>query len=245
MCPYPEDITQKEYEDVLHVVLSIYRDCNITTLPIDVIGILKHYGFRVYSYSTLREQNEEVFELCCSYTNDSFRWKDIIGYNEKAHNRRINFSLMHELGHVILKTKSEVLCDSFASHIIAPRILIHKFGCRNAEQIHDLFGLSYAAANRVLTDYRKWFHHSYYASFQPSMPELLLAQRFVKLTPLGSLNENCKERFFHAKPSNISIGADITDEMLFAHLKNSYQTRRKASIHGISISEYLMYRYGF
>lgn len=167
MYPYPHNIAPQEYEEVLHAILSLYRDCNVTTFPIDVRSILKHYGFRIYSYSTLREQNEEIFELCRSYTNDSFRWKDIIGYNEKAHDRRIFFSLMHELGHVVLKTKSEMLCDAFASHILAPRILVHKFGCRNAEQIHDQFGLSYSASNVVLSDYKAWFDHISHTTRKP------------------------------------------------------------------------------
>lgn len=188
MCPYPQDITQLQYEEILRAVLRIYRDCKIATFPINFRDILKHYGFRVYSYSTLREQNEEIFELCCSYTNDSFRWKDIIGFNEKAHNRRIAFSLMHELGHVILKTKSEMLCDIFASHILAPRILVHKFGCRNAEQIHDQFGLSYSASNNILSDYKAWFDHICYTARKP-LPleqelEMLFFQAHAEYKPL-------------------------------------------------------------
>ncbi|PST29773.1 ImmA/IrrE family metallo-endopeptidase [Enterocloster lavalensis] len=164
---YPHDITQQEYKEILHAVLNIYRDCNVAAFPLDVGSILKHYGFRIYSYSTLRELNEEVFEICCSYTNDSFRWKDIIGYNEKAHSRRIAFSLMHELGHVVLKTKSETVCDAFASHILAPRILVHRYKCRNAEQIHDQFGLSYSASNITLSDYKAWYDHICFTTRKP------------------------------------------------------------------------------
>lgn len=181
MYPYPQDITQQEYEEILHSVLNIYRDCNVTTFPIDFKNILKHYGFRIYSYSTLRKQNEEIFELCCSYTNDSFRWKDIIGYNEKAHSRRIAFSLMHELGHVILNTKSEVLCDAFASHILAPRILVHRFRCRNAEQIHDKFGLSYSASNNILADYRAWLNHISHITREPLSIEQELESIFFQI----------------------------------------------------------------
>lgn len=177
---YPHDISPQEYVEILHAVLSIYRDCNVTTFPIDFRNILKHYGFRLYSYSTLREQNEEIFELCRSYTNDSFRWKDIIGYNEKVHSRRIAFSLMHELGHVMLKTKSENVCDAFASHILAPRILVHKFGCRNAEQIHNQFGLSYSASNVILSDYNAWFDHISHTTRKPLPMEQELESIFFQ-----------------------------------------------------------------
>ena len=56
-----------------------------------------------------------------------------------------------ELGHVILKTKSEMLCDIFASHILAPRILVHKFGCRNAEQILSLIHILELVLQGVVT----------------------------------------------------------------------------------------------
>lgn len=56
---YPHDISPQEYVEILHAVLSIYRDCNVTTFPIDFRNILKHYGFRLYSYSTLREQKKK------------------------------------------------------------------------------------------------------------------------------------------------------------------------------------------
>lgn len=207
MCLYPLDITPQEYEDIMHAILRIYRDCNITSFPIDFRGILKHYKFRIFSYSTLREYNEEVFELCCSYTSDSFRWKDIIGYNEKAHSRRIAFSLMHELGHVTLKTKSETLCDAFASHILAPRILVHMFKCRNAEQIHDQFGLSYSASNNTLSDYRAWFDHISHTTRKPLPVEQSLETLFLPLQA-----ETKQEKLFRQKKKRLTKRQREMDE---------------------------------
>ena len=65
---YPHDITQQEYKEILHAILNIYRDCNVAAFPLDVGSILKHYGFRIYSYSTLRELNEEVGAAAARWT---------------------------------------------------------------------------------------------------------------------------------------------------------------------------------
>jgi len=76
---------------------------------------------------------------------------------------------MHELGHYLLghtetSRENENEADYFASCILAPRIAIRKTLCRTADDIHDTFGLSYAASNRVLADYKKWSIRKKYSS---------------------------------------------------------------------------------
>ena len=100
-------------------------------------------------------------------------------YEAKAHSRRIQFTIAHEFGHVFLKTDNEDKADEFASHFLAPRILIHKYKCHDAIQIHDTFGLSYQASNRALMSYKEWFRNiSYSATRKPTEPELELEQIF-------------------------------------------------------------------
>lgn len=161
-------------------IVAIYAECNIQFFPVDCNSVVSHFGFRIYSYGELRTRNKRLYELATAYSRDSFTFTNIIAYNEKQAARRIPFSLIHELGHYILEHKEESPeneddADEFASHFLAPRILIHKYGYRTADQIHDAFGLSYAAANRALVSYRKWFREiSYRIPRQPTEPELQL-----------------------------------------------------------------------
>ncbi|WP_320937080.1 MULTISPECIES: ImmA/IrrE family metallo-endopeptidase [Enterocloster] len=229
-------------EQLYEIIYMIYTDCGIVEFPIDCFEVVRKYDYRIKGYSELSQKKKAA---CRKLSDDACLIDDTLYYEENAHSGRMRFSIAHELGHAFLKTQVEDDCDRFASHFLAPRILIQKMGHKNAEQIHDTFGLSYAASNRALADYQRWLHCSYYASFQPSTPELLLAQRFIKITPQESLRENCKKRILQPKSSGIPNGMEITNEMLFAHLKNCPQERRKASIHGIPVNEYLMYRYSF
>jgi len=170
--------------DLMDCILSAYVECNIQAFPVDCFSIITHYGFRIFSYAELKKQNPRLHELASSYSRDSFTFEGIVAYNEKHSACRISFSLMHELGHFILGHTDDSLvnedeADEFASHFLAPRILIHRYNCRNADQIHDTFGLSYAASNRALTSYREWYRNvSYRTPRQPSEPELQLGRIF-------------------------------------------------------------------
>lgn len=177
---YPtRGITFEEYTKIVETTLMVYKECKVTSFPFSCFDILNHYNFRVYSYSELKEQNPELFHLCCSYSNDSFKLHNIIGYNERAYTKRIKFSLMHELGHALLNTKSEDSANFFASYILAPRILIHKYNCRTADKIHEFFGISITAANNILLDYRDWFDFISFTTRKPLPAEQELANIFL------------------------------------------------------------------
>ncbi len=178
---------------LMEKIVKIYIECNIQTFPIDHTSVIGHYGFKIYSYSELQQLNKRIYELAIAYSKDSFTFANIIAYNEQQSNSRVLFSLMHEFGHNILgheedTKENEDDADEFASHFLAPRILIHKYGYRDADRIHDTFGLSYAASNRALASYKEWFREiSHSVPREPSQPELQLEQIFF---PRGKIAQH-------------------------------------------------------
>lgn len=153
------DFKETDYEKLLINILKVYKDCNITSFPIDCSAILKYYGFHVFGYSRLKEINDELYQICHRCTDDAFTYKQIIAYNDKTNPGRIRFSLMHELGHFFMDSSgleypSEKLVDYFASNILAPRAAIFRYRCKTYGEIHDIFDISYAAARRALEDYK-------------------------------------------------------------------------------------------
>ena len=139
-------------------ILSIYKECKIQTFPIDCELILQHYGFVLYTYKELQNANKTLYNAAKSYSNDAFRFRMSIYYNSCMPKNRIRFTLMHELGHFILghqsqEIESEQEADYFASCMLVPRIAILRTGCTTADDIHDQFEVSYAAANRILSDF--------------------------------------------------------------------------------------------
>lgn len=162
-------------------VLEVYQTCQIRSFPIDCASIMKAYGFTLYTYQELRQTNPELYAAARKYSDDAFKFRMSIFYNADSVDGRVRFSLMHELGHHLFghegrSAEEEEEADCFASHILAPRILIHHLlKEKDADSIHEYFSLSYAASNSALLDYRKWLgtklgsaERELYALFTPA-----------------------------------------------------------------------------
>lgn len=141
----------------------MFRKCDIHSFPINCEDLLKHYGYRIFSYKELRDRNPELYNLSLGYSEDAFRAgaSKIVAYNPDRPHGRIRFSLMHELGHHILEhagtsDQNEKEANAFASHILAPRMAIHYSRCKNPNDVARLFDMSFEAADNAFIDYRRW-----------------------------------------------------------------------------------------
>lgn len=177
-------------EYLYQCIFNAYKTYGISAFPIDCFEILRQHKFKIKKYSELSPIKEAA---CWELSEDACLIENTLYYNELAFQRRIIFTIAHELGHHFLKTSNEDDADEFASHFLAPRILIHKYRLRTADQIHDTFGLSYSASNRALKSYQEWcwdIRRSY--PHMPSEPELQLEQIFFpkKETPVLATSED-------------------------------------------------------
>lgn len=177
-----------DYKIINDKVLEVFTVCEIHEFPVNCTEILKHYGFRLFTYSEIQSSDAELYAIAKEYSDDAFKYGNIICYNNSGPEGRIRFSLMHELGHFVLDHKetsrlNEDEADYFASCVLAPRVAIHKTLCRTADAIHDTFGLSYAASNRALTDYKKWHGRKKYDSEHQLFDYLYPKNTVVERTP--------------------------------------------------------------
>lgn len=159
-----------DYLDIIKMVCKIYKENSIYQVPIDCFSLLENYGFRIRTYEDLEKVNPELRVLCGCASDDAFTdgFNRIIAYNSKTNPGRIRFSLMHELSHHVLGHKektwnNEKEADILANHILAPRPLIEHYHCESIEDIHNKFGISYAAASHAWRDYDKWMHRPLYS----------------------------------------------------------------------------------
>lgn len=174
-----------DYQNLYDSILFAYMFFGIDSFPIDCFDLVRKCGFRIVKYADLSNKKKIA---CRTLSNDACFLDGTLFYEAQAHPQRVQFTIAHEFGHVFLKTNDEDNCDEFASHFLAPRILIHKYGYQDAEQLHDAFGLSYRAANRALLSYKEWFRNiSYSATKKPTEPEQQLEHIFFpepNLVPL-------------------------------------------------------------
>lgn len=148
---------------ILESTIKVFQECKVKSFPIDCFELLKHYNYRIYTYDELKDKNIDLYEMCIDYSYDAFcdRVSRIIAYNSQMPKGRVRFSLMHELGHHILKhsasnQQAEKEANMFASYILAPRMAIHYAKCKNANDVHRTFGLSFEASEFAFADYRRW-----------------------------------------------------------------------------------------
>lgn len=185
-------------------IFYIYKKYNILTFPINCFELAEKYGYKIIKYSDLTETKRCA---CLSLSKDACIVEKILHYEDRNIVERIRFSIAHELGHVFLNSELEEDADNFASHFLAPRIMIHKYRCETSDQIHDIFGLSYDASNRALTDYRKWYENIAQTTHKPSEPERQLELLMDKRSYQDiDLEEDEDEEY---KPTSEEIYADI------------------------------------
>ena len=152
--------------ELLAIVLKIYKKCNITKFPFDCAAVLESFGYKVIPYSKIQLDNPELYELCKAMSYDAFTHvnKKYVMFNDNMNKGRIRFSLMHELGHIVLnhsdQTKdNDIEADNFAATILAPYIMIYEYSCKTYLDVRRRFGLSYKAANVTLAKCRYWQVH--------------------------------------------------------------------------------------
>ena len=168
-----------DYNYIRKKSAKVIIECNVKRFPIDCFSILKHYGYKIYSYSELYEKNKELYDMCLSYSDDAFRSGSmgVIAYNDRKSKTRIRFSLMHELGHHVLKHKNdtprnESEANYFASNILAPRIAIYYAKLKTVNEVANLFDISSSAAYYAAQDFSIWCKDVCYAGMHDYDKEL-------------------------------------------------------------------------
>lgn len=145
--------------DIQEKILSFYRTFSIRSFPIDHFSIVEQLGFKIRSYSELSTKKAAALR---QLSPDACILDDTLYYESKCPKGRVRFTIMHEIGHIVLESASENDADVFASHSLAPRMAIHYSGCKNAADVVRFFGLSEEAADYAFNDYRSWHRTAVY-----------------------------------------------------------------------------------
>lgn len=144
-----------DYDKIKYIVFTIYEQCNITGLPFHCSDVLSKRGYECKKYSQLTKNK---YQACLELSPDSCTIGNTIYYNDRKSLRRIRFSLMHELGHIELKTDNEAEANLFASNILCPSIVLHFSRLNNIREISNLFNISLECAKYAKEFYERWLY---------------------------------------------------------------------------------------
>ena len=168
-------ISDQRYEEIKRIVVRMFVKYGVSCVPINGFEIAHKMGVKVFPYSTIApskrwlliKKSEDGFSV--ERTNG--QW--YIFYNDEKGYGRVNHTIMHEIGHIVLDhTEDSELAEKevkfFAKYALAPPVLIHKLKLNDPESISQRFEISYEAACYAYDYYKKWlrFGSSDYTDYE-------------------------------------------------------------------------------
>ena len=159
-------MSNERYEGIKRTVTWLFVRYKVSCIPINSFEIAVKIGAKVIPYSAyplktrllLLKKSEDGF--CIEKENGEW----FIFYNDYKPYGRINNTLMHEIGHIVLDhTEDSELAESevkfFAKYALAPPVLIHKLSLSNPLDISNTFDISLEAAQYAYNYYLKWLRY--------------------------------------------------------------------------------------
>lgn len=175
-------LSNQRVEEIKRIVSQIFINYNVHCTPISGFELATKMKIRLIPYSSFPSKIKDIMikESPDGYCTKPFLpdhsttienySKSIIFYNDcNIIYGRINNTIMHEIGHIVLQhSEDSKLAEKevkfFAKYALVPPVLIHIKGLGNADiaQVAEEFNVSYQAAFYALQYYHKWLYHSQY-----------------------------------------------------------------------------------
>ena len=160
-------LSDKRYEEIKRTVIDTFVKYGVTCVPVNGFEIATKMGVKVIPYSS---KDKRIQRLLFKKSEDGFcvekddgKW--LIFYNDHRDYGRINNTLLHEIGHIILDhSEDSELAEKevkfFAKYALVPPVLVHKLKLETPEEIAHVFAVSNEAAVYALDYYQKWLRYS-------------------------------------------------------------------------------------
>lgn len=151
------------YEEIREIMSSLLCRHRITHFPISGFEIAKRQGIKIVPYS---HYSEELRKLYMSASNDGFNvinheGQAIIYYNDGMPYERINFTILHELAHIILGHRehsvlAEKEANFAAGFLIAPPAALALFNPQSPLEVRTICQTSRQASVHSFKRYQSW-----------------------------------------------------------------------------------------
>ena len=187
------------YEQIKATVVATYDKYDIRHIPIDCYEICLKMNIKLVEYSKLTDiglqkaisVSEDGFCMLKDEGNMPFNYEQwYIFYNDSMGKERIKFTILHEIGHIVLgHTQHSELAESeanfFAKYAISPPPLIDKIKPEDFVELADKFELSMECAFNSMRYYNNWLNYGgkCYKDY-----ELKLLEQFEPYFERGDVN---------------------------------------------------------
>ncbi len=167
-------------EEIKQIAIQILMKYDVSSVPIDVFELAEKMGIKVTPYSCYPKEKLSIL-LYCSKDGVSLEKDSVphIFYNDEKNHFRIRYTIMHEIGHIVLNHQeqselAEKEANFFAKNILAPPVLIHELHISTVEEIVVQFDISLEAATYAFDYYQKWLHYGkrYYTPYECDLLQL-------------------------------------------------------------------------
>lgn len=159
-------LSVNRYEEIKRTIVNLFAKYNIKCIPVNGFELATKMGITVVPYSVRSEKKRYLF---LKKSEDGFCVEKSTGewyifYNDKKEYGRINNTIFHEIGHIVLDhSEDSELAEKevkfFAKYALVPPVLVHKLGLTDPYQIQEAFDVSFSAACYAYSYYQKWLQY--------------------------------------------------------------------------------------
>ena len=174
-------LTDERYEEIKQKVVNLFVQHRVSCVPVNGFELALKMGIRVIPYSAIAQNKRH---LLIKKSEDGFcvekttgEW--LIYYNDEKDYGRINNTIFHEIGHIVLDhTEDSELAEKevkfFAKYALVPPVLVHKLNLNSPADIANIFEVSFEAACYAYSYYKKWLKYGnfYYTDYELTLLNL-------------------------------------------------------------------------
>lgn len=159
-------LSDERYEEIKKIVVDLFVKYDVCCVPVNGFELAAKMGVKVIPYGAISESKRYLLlkksQDGFSVERDSGEW--YIYYNDKKDYGRVNNTIMHEIGHIVLDhSEDSELAEKevkfFAKYALVPPVLVDKLQLDKPESIAVIFGVSFEAASYAYSYYEKWLRY--------------------------------------------------------------------------------------
>lgn len=156
-------LPKSEYARIEKTVVDLYEELGVSRIPINPFEVARKKGYVIIPFSKMSKETLKLLKKTASsgasIRNEEGTYK--IFYDDSDSPRRQRFTVMHEIGHILLGHKqdseyAEKCANYYASYALSPTPLISLSGCEDYIELADKFFISFFSASIAFERCGKW-----------------------------------------------------------------------------------------